>query len=329
MNVRMADTITGIRRGGAVVHYSVNGVVSLCGRFMVQGDQSGKRACKSCVRIGHLVTTPLNDELWTIVRASYLADRAESFIREPRPYQSWVMLQDVVNDWRSGEYQDDERQRAYVALCTLALEHRALKADGEKAKEYKRDMVKGDGLVNPNSLSKAVTNGASDKQIDFLRKLYAELDELEPMDSGSRVEVFEKDILPQLTKKGASNIIERCIELVKKARANKPKVIVEAPKAEGMKKGVYVLEGKFYRWTLSHAGRPYALLWNGSVWDYESAKGIVGKLTPTMAVTAEQAAAWGHEHDACIFCSLPLNDSRSRNAGYGKDCANNHSLPWG
>lgn len=46
-------------------------------------------------------------------------------------------------------------------------------------------------------------------------------------------------------------------------------------------------------------------------------------------ITAEQAAAYGHDNDECVFCGKHLDDPRSNNVGYGPTCAKNNGLPWG
>lgn len=72
-------------------------------------------------------------------------------------------------------------------------------------------------------------------------------------------------------------------------------------------------------------GNLYGLEWQGSNWVYTP--GIMGVLDHK--ITAEEAAAWGHEHQWCVFCSRPLSDPRSEFAGYGETCARKNMLPWG
>jgi hypothetical protein len=365
--------VRGGRRGGRVEHFTMSPNLSLCGRFVLPGLGTGKRACKSCVRIGRIVidhgkgegceySDAVAHDMITWIMANggnsrerelimFQVNRAEaktltylqaakivrslkpekiSTVRDARLFALFVLQLNAV-----------ARGEGYIKPAKVKREALIMNTAITESEEFhnggpimpKAEMPKGDGMVNPNSKSKARSGpAATEPQIALIRKLYGEMDELKPHEIGSRVDAFNEAVIPILNKKMASDLISNNIELVKKMRAEMrataPKV--ETPKCEGMRKGVYVLDGEFYRWTISQgSGRPYALRWNGSVWDYDSARGIVRKLTPDMAVTAEQAAAWGHEHDSCVFCSRPLDDSRSREAGYGSTCADNHGLPWG
>lgn len=44
---------------------------------------------------------------------------------------------------------------------------------------------------------------------------------------------------------------------------------------------------------------------------------------------AAAAKAYGQRTGNCCFCSLPLDDGRSIEAGYGPVCAENFGMPWG
>jgi len=44
---------------------------------------------------------------------------------------------------------------------------------------------------------------------------------------------------------------------------------------------------------------------------------------------AREAAAYGHNTGVCCFCGLDLSDARSVTVGYGPQCAQRFSLPWG
>lgn len=370
--------VRGGRKDGAVEHFTVSPNLSLCGRFVLPGLGTGKRACKTCVRVGRIVidhgkgegcewsdsralemldwvatqcsarqsvsvrgvagvVKSINAEFYKSVSVDILRrvkSTPENARKSLESARDWSFAVLMVNAYARGEIQPTPKivkaEKPKLIMNTAITESEEAHNGGPVMP--KASMPKGDGMVNPNSKSKAKSGpAATDAQLGLIRKLYAEMDELKPHEF-NRVELFDAEIAPTLTKKNASNVIESTIALVKKTRAEirviAPKA--ETPKCEGMRKGVYVLDGEFYRWTISQgSGRPYALRWDGSVWDYDSARGIVRKLTPDMAVTAEQAAAWGHEHDSCVFCSRPLDDSRSREAGYGSTCADNHGLPWG
>jgi hypothetical protein len=42
-----------------------------------------------------------------------------------------------------------------------------------------------------------------------------------------------------------------------------------------------------------------------------------------------EVSEWGRTSAHCCFCSRPLTDPRSEQAGYGETCASKYSLPWG
>lgn len=107
------------------------------------------------------------------------------------------------------------------------------------------------------------------------------------------------------------------------AQANAPKVDLEAGK-------VYTTaDGRFVKVTLTRAGRQIGKVrLDEGGWEY--VPGVLKHITGP--VTAEQAAAWGHDHDRCVFCGRDLTDDgagRSVEVGYGPVCAEKHGLPWG
>lgn len=62
-------------------------------------------------------------------------------------------------------------------------------------------------------------------------------------------------------------------------------------------------------------------------WEY-----VPGAMSGIRHLTADEAAAYGHRHDACVFCATPLSDERegrSVEVGYGPVCAAKYGLPWG
>jgi hypothetical protein len=93
--------------------------------------------------------------------------------------------------------------------------------------------------------------------------------------------------------------------------------------------GFYMLDGDYVKVQEARngSGRLYAKRWDGGSWEYEP--GLVRKIAPEMALTAEQAKAWGKLYGNCIYCSLDLTDERSIDAGYGPKCAAKRGLPWG
>lgn len=71
-------------------------------------------------------------------------------------------------------------------------------------------------------------------------------------------------------------------------------------------------------------GKLYGKVREGRSWVYAG-----GALKGARPLTAEEAAAWGHEHHACVFCQTALDDPRSTTVGYGPICAGKYGLPWG
>ena len=78
-----------------------------------------------------------------------------------------------------------------------------------------------------------------------------------------------------------------------------------------------------------NTGMLYGLVWDGREWNYDLARQLRVMHDLDHIMTAEEAAAFGHEHQWCVFCSRPLSDPRSEFAGYGETCARNRNLPWG
>lgn len=102
------------------------------------------------------------------------------------------------------------------------------------------------------------------------------------------------------------------------------------PRPEMVEPGYYRMDGQFYKVQTSRgSGRNYSMLWDGERWDYESGKRAYRSLTAAMALSAEDAKAFGDQYHACIFCAQELTDQRSIDAGYGPTCAGNRGLPWG
>jgi hypothetical protein len=48
-----------------------------------------------------------------------------------------------------------------------------------------------------------------------------------------------------------------------------------------------------------------------------------------MALSAEEAKAFGDVYGQCVYCLRPLTDDRSKAAGCGETCADKHGVPWG
>lgn len=71
----------------------------------------------------------------------------------------------------------------------------------------------------------------------------------------------------------------------------------------------------------------YAVKRTDTGWEY--APGAIHSIIAEYALTADQAAQFGHDYAHCVFCSKALTDERSTTVGYGPDCAERVGLPWG
>lgn len=157
---------------------------------------------------------------------------------------------------------------------------------------------------------------ASEKQVSFALKLESERNGV-PQHSEQALAVMDRRTI--------STLIDGLLVIPRSA--TKP----SAPKkSSGVDDGFYRLNGEYVKVVWNQAGtRKYAMVYDGAHWDYESAKGLYGKLTAAHALSAEDAAAFGHLYGKCVFCHLRLTDDRSLAAGYGRDCADQRGLPWG
>lgn len=152
---------------------------------------------------------------------------------------------------------------------------------------------------------------ASEKQVHWIMTIAAEL-------GTPRVHAD----VEAMSSKDASTLLDILFEASKVQRA--------AKRNQGVDDGFYRLNGQFVKVVWNQAAtRKYAMLYDGSHWDYESGKGLYGQLTADMELTAEDASAFGALYGKCVYCHLRLTDDRSTAVGYGKDCAAKHSLPWG
>lgn len=89
---------------------------------------------------------------------------------------------------------------------------------------------------------------------------------------------------------------------------------------------VYFMNGSYFR-IRTQKGIAYAVKFTGNGWEYSHQS--VKVIRATDALTADQAAQFGHDYAQCVYCSRALTDDRSKSAGYGETCAHTHGLPWG
>jgi hypothetical protein len=336
--------ITGARKGGAVRHYAHSADAhSLCGRYMIPGMGESLRDCRSCVRIGKLVGQGANDlELLAATRYNGNVAHVREVIAKPLTSSRRSFLREILRD-TSGDLDP-----ACRALYILWLEYApnagidaGMYADPKRVSRSNPNA----GMIDPKN-ARPARSVLTPNQIAALNKMSAyengliteirtlegkECPDLELVDLSKITTRKEIDALFTSLSASIDKLKAKRDELKRAARVAAP----VAPKAafkegEMVKGGVYEMDGELYRYAIAQrSGYAYALKWNGSEWDYDSARGIVRKLTPEMAISAERAKEFGHTHHCCVFCSRPLNDPRSEDAGYGSTCADNYGLPWG
>lgn len=348
----MGTLIRAHRKGGNVAHLLHSASQpSVCGRVMVYvPGGEGLRLCKTCARL-----TGVQEDIdlrtqeglpdvtdWNETEQAFIKGAGDSF--------SLGMCREVLAQFESDprEYGTPQLLR-HVAMMRAALTLHTGRdyKDPEDAPQIKRRGA-GDGMVNPNSKSTARQTGANAnqragmlKQAAFIDSLFSQLFAIQGKEDDqncTQTARYEKDgFFDSLTReqidkefKGNSALIDRLKEEIRKAKQDSPKA-VSIPSAS-LKVGlgdICKLDGEYYKVKVSQTGNPYAMRWDGEHWDYESARGVIRKLKPEHLATAEDAAQFGHMFHRCVFCSRPLADERSEAVGYGPDCAEKRSLPWG
>lgn len=313
--ITSAKMIRTARKGGTVTHLALSGdVPSLCGRMAFE-EAGNARLCKSCARIAHVADS---EGEWT--------EAEEHFIALPREAGQWEMLSDVVSDYDKGA----ENSPSRIALYRAALARRNYTTTTITNHSDARTR-NSDGNVIGGGKVKKTRKGASEGQITFILSLISQISEFDSELGRNHAKICTPEYLADLPWNGEHTVSDVIDEL----KADLLTVRILAPKMEiktssGIKEDeIFVLNGEYYKTKKSKAGHLYAMHWDGGSWDYDSAKGVIRKLTPEMRATAAQAAEFGHTYHCCVFCSRALTDSRSETVGYGPKCADDRGLPWG
>lgn len=166
----------------------------------------------------------------------------------------------------------------------------------------------------------------SPKSVAFLRTL---LDE--------RVGVTEAEAIREVLNRAREDealdqsLVSSCIDTLRKIakpRSDRTLPTPGQPAYEHVVGNVHVIDGDYYRIHRSqNTGGCYACKFDGERFEY--VKGGIRLCTAANLCTAEQAAAFGHLHHACVFCARRLDTPESTAVGYGPVCADKHGLPWG
>ena len=184
-------------------------------------------------------------------------------------------------------------------------------------------MVKVDAYEAHMPMSVLSIAPASVPQLNYLKLLFAE------RKNNEEAKILRTHLLGEynagrLSKQMASEAIEDVKAIPKDTfcSVRSGETVVQASHGEVW----LTADGRIVRVKESQSsGNCYGMVWNGRTWDYTP--GIMNYLDHQM--TADEAQAFGHEHQWCVFCSLPLSDPRSEYAGYGPTCARKRDLPWG
>lgn len=317
------------RKGGTVTHLALtSGVPSVCGRVALFGPAVPEaRLCKTCARIARVADSEGD---WT--------EAEQAFITMRRTGEAWEMLADTVSDYEAGEENDPHRIALYRAA--LAKRNYATTVITNNPDSQRRST---DG--NKMGYGKAKQMGATENQrtailrmanyLDSLTNQLFELREMSLPETGI-VDMYTSEFFDALNRKqidqhfkSLSSAIEGIKEKLSVERIQRRKADTPVSATVLQEDEIFVLNGEYYKTKKSKAGHLYAMRWDGERWDYESAKGVIRKLTPEMRATAEQASEFGHTYHCCVYCSRGLNDSRSETVGYGPICADKYGLPWG
>lgn len=210
------------------------------------------------------------------------------------------------------------------AACDPSVQRRIAELEGTRTEPVVVPSNFGSGTTvarTPAPARERGVNQATDKQKAFVRSLLSER-------SGAIVDQ-QRARMNGMREAGSFPFdeVRNVIEILLAPKAEKA-----APKPGGLDlevDRVYVTgDGRFVRVYKGRNGLYGKVRLDAGGWEYTP--GVLPAIVGTP--TAEQAAAWGHEHDRCVFCSTPLSDDgprRSVEIGYGPICAEKYGLPWG
>lgn len=158
----------------------------------------------------------------------------------------------------------------------------------------------------------AITNPATDKQIDYIRVL---VDQKYP--TAERAKYMEFLDAATISKSRASEIIT----LLK----TMPNVFTRETEihAEDVEVGLYLVDGVAYKVkrAVYGSGRLYACRWDEESKGFEKEAGAIRKIRASHRMTLEQAGPYGLAMSACAHCGRDLTDENSIALGLGPICA--------
>ncbi len=187
--------------------------------------------------------------------------------------------------------------------------------------------VYGDPWDDAPEAPKVVRGDATEKQVNFLKKLMIERDL-----------PFTQESLDKLSKKDASALISTLLDDPKPVRKIKPATSTSGSDDKVTEAGMYrnPQTGEIFKVqkAVHGSGHLYAkkLIVEGDGNDatayFEMARGAIFKLRASMKMTTEEAKAFGSLYGMCISCAAVLTDEDSQHNGYGRKCASNNGWPY-
>lgn len=184
--------------------------------------------------------------------------------------------------------------------------------------------------ANPSILQRqCVTSRDASGLIDALKSLPTDPREVDASEK-ARIDVL-RGALPTLNAADASFATSLITQFEERGRLSDkqwPHVETLAAGATTPKPGVYVVaDGTMIKVYVTKTGNLGGKVWDGAEWIYTS--GSQRTAAKGRPITAEEAAAFGHATNNCVFCARGLTDGRSVEVGYGPTCAAHYGLPWG
>lgn len=173
---------------------------------------------------------------------------------------------------------------------------------------------------------------ASKASKDYLRNLLAER-------SGSAVDAIRDKLnTEKATGPLTQRLVSTSIDALKMLpRDERPATEPTAGGYVGKEGDVHYIGETYYRVAINKSGNWYLNRYvlagfdaeGFAIGSWEYAKGQRRIASNATLATPEQAAAFGHTHKRCVFCTTKIERAESLNVGYGPDCADKYGLPWG
>lgn len=328
----MEKMITGARNGGAVRHYG-HTHVSLCGRYMVVGAGESLRDCRSCVRVGKLVTTENASELETLAATRFggSIEKVRACVAKGRSYGELTFIKQILRD-------PSELDPGVHALYMLITDKGA--TNGDMTAMY-RDPAKrggkgGDGMVDPKNAKPARSiltdnqRNALIKMDNFQISLIKEIRELQDEEYITLAPIGDEFFAQFTNRKEIDKAFTSLSAAIDKLKAKRDELKRDARKAvratvdETITAGMYKVGETIYRVKPTQAGKLWAHKLIGSTedgWEFKFAGNPRHFVKAENKMTLEEAKQFGKITGTCCVCSKLLTKQSSIDAGIGPVCA--------